>query len=208
MLGQMSQDRFFGIWVIEGHVGVGQAIERVTVARFDSVKPCLLDWKAKAGMVEGNQGTNAGEIHAVRVKSCAGGAGCQGHGLSGTVEVEDRAGFAAWANGMDALAGMQAVMQGRCREDPGAARRRDRRGRRDCITWGGWHWREEIGSGCAWDQFLMHSMRRRSRKAWLGCREGKVPEPGTVLFPPTLEDTLAVRVNNKDTCLGEGDGVA
>jgi hypothetical protein len=54
----------------------------------------------------------------------------------------------------------------------------------------------------------MLSMRRRSRKAWLGCREGKVPEPGTVFFPPTLEDTLAVRADNKDTRLGEGDGVA
>ncbi len=61
-------------------------------------------------MLEAYQGTDAGEIHAVRVKSCAGGAGCQGHGLSGTVEVEDRAGFAVWTNGMDALAGMQAVL--------------------------------------------------------------------------------------------------
>ena len=208
MLDQMSQDLLAGIRAIAGHVGVGQAIKQVAVARFDSVKPRLLDQEAKAGIVEADQGTNAEEIHAARVNSCAGGAGCQGHGLSGAIEVEDRAGFAAWANSMDALAGMQPVMQGHCREDPGAARRRDRRGRRDCITWGGWHWREEIGSGCAWDQFLMHSMRRRSRKAWLGCREGKVPEPGTVLFPPTLEDTLVVRVDNKDTRLGEGDGVA
>ena len=102
----MSQDHLVGIWAIAGHIGVGQAIKQVTVSRFDGVKPCLLDWKAKAGMVEADQGTDAGEIHAARVKSCAGGAGCQGHGLSGTVEVEDRAGFAAWANGMDALAGM------------------------------------------------------------------------------------------------------
>ena len=37
----------------------------------------------------------------------------------------------------------------------------------------------------------------------------KVPEPMTIHFLPTLEDTAAVsRVNNKDTCLGEGDGVA
>ena len=35
-----------------------------------------------------------------------------------------------------------------------------------------------------------------------------MPEPGTVRFPPTLEDTAALRVNNKDPCLGEGDGVA
>jgi hypothetical protein len=54
----------------------------------------------------------------------------------------------------------------------------------------------------------MYSKRRRSRKARLGCREWKVPEPGTVLFPPTLEDTLAGRVDNEDTRLGEGDGTA
>ena len=159
-------------------------------------------------MVEADQGPNAGKIHAARVKSCSGGAGCQGYGLSGTVEVEDRAGFATWANGMDALAGMQAVMQGHRREDPGAAQWRDRWGGCACITWGGWRWRGEISRHCTWDRFLMHSMRCRSRKAWLGCREGKVPEPGTVLFLPTLEDTLAIRVDNKDTRLGEGDGVA
>jgi hypothetical protein len=106
LLGQMSQDRLVGIWAIAGHIGVGQAIERVAVSRFGSIDPCLLDQKAKAGMVEASQGTKDGEIHAARVKSRAGGAGCQGYGLSGTVEVEDRAGFAAWANGMDALAGM------------------------------------------------------------------------------------------------------
>jgi hypothetical protein len=85
LLGQMSQDRLAGIWAIAGHVRVGQAIERVAVARFDSIKPRLIDRKAKAGMVEANQGTNAGEIHAARVKSCARDADCQGHGLSGTV---------------------------------------------------------------------------------------------------------------------------
>ena len=106
----MSQDRLVGIRAIAGHVGVGQAIEQVKVASFDGVEPCLLDRKAKAGMVETNQGTNAGEIHVVGVKSHAGGAGCQGHGLCNTVEVEDRAGFAAWDNGMDALAGMQDVL--------------------------------------------------------------------------------------------------
>ncbi len=106
LLGQMSQDCLVGIWAIAGHIGVGQAIKQVTVSCFDGVEPCLLDRKAKAGMVEADQGTDAGEIHAARVKSCAGGAGCQGHGLSGIVEVEDRAGFAVWANGMDALAGM------------------------------------------------------------------------------------------------------
>jgi hypothetical protein len=43
LLGQMSQDGLVGIWAIAGYIGVGQAIERVTVSRFDSVGPCLLD---------------------------------------------------------------------------------------------------------------------------------------------------------------------
>ena len=43
----------------------------------------------------------------------------------------------------------------------------------------------------------------------LSAMKRKVPEPMTVHFLPTLEDTAAVsRVNNEDTCLGEGDGVA
>jgi hypothetical protein len=134
----MSQDDLVGIRAIAGYIGVGQAIKRVTVSRFDSVEPCLLDWKAK--MVEADQGTAAGEVHAARVKRRAGGVGCQGHGLGGTVEIEDRAGFAAWAKCMDALAGMQAVVRGTCLAAPGAARRRDRRGRSDGNTWGGWWW--------------------------------------------------------------------
>jgi hypothetical protein len=113
-------------------------------------------------MVEADQGTDAGEVHAARVKRRAGGVGCQGHGLGGTVEVEDRAGFASWAKGMDALAdaltGMQAVV---CRirpAAPGAARRRDRWGTSDGNTWGGWRWLGEISSACAWDRVFMHSM--------------------------------------------------
>jgi hypothetical protein len=55
----------------------------------------------------------------------------------------------------------------------------------------------------------MHSMQcGRSQRAWLGCLEGEVPEPGTVRCPPPHEDTLAIRVDNQDTCLVEGDGVA
>jgi hypothetical protein len=145
-LDQMSQDGLVGIRTIAGYIGVGQAIERVAVSRFDSVKPCLLDWKAKAGMVEANQGTDTGEVHAARVKCCAGGVGCQGHGLSGTVEVEERAGFALWAKGMDALAGMQAVVSGTRPPAPGAAWQQDRWGRSDGITWGGWRWLGESGS--------------------------------------------------------------
>jgi hypothetical protein len=107
LLGQMSQDGLIGIWAIAGYIGVGQAIKQVTVTCFDSVEPCLLDWKAKAGMVESNQGTDAGEVHVARIKHRAGGVGCQSHDLGCTVEVEDRIGFASWAKGLDALAEMQ-----------------------------------------------------------------------------------------------------
>ena len=116
----MSQDGFVGIRAVTGNVRVSQPIEQVTVAGFDSIEPRLLDWKAKSSMVEANQGANAEEIHAVGVESCAGGAGLQGHSLRSSVEVEDRAGFAAWANGMDVLAGMQTVLQGRRQEPPGS----------------------------------------------------------------------------------------
>jgi hypothetical protein len=109
-------------------------------------------------MVEANQGTNAGEVHAARVKHHAGGVGCQGHGLGGTVEVEGLAGFASWAKGMDALAGMQAVVHGTRPVAPGAAWQWDRRGRSDGITGGGWRWPEVIGSACAWDHVFVHSM--------------------------------------------------
>ncbi len=128
-------------------------------------------------MVEADQGADDGEVHAARVKRHAGGVCCQGHGLGGTIEVEDRAGFALWAKGMDALAGLQVVVHGRT---------------------------------CAWDCVLtMENIFLFSWRAWRGCREWKVPEPGTGHFPPTLEDTAAVSmVHNKVTCLGEGDGVA
>ena len=101
----MSQDGFVGIRAVVGHLGVGWAIKRVAVAGFDCIEPRLLDWKAITSMVEADQGTNAGEIHAVGVKRRVGGAGCHGHGLRSPVEVDDRAGFAMWADGLDALAG-------------------------------------------------------------------------------------------------------
>ncbi len=154
----MSQDGLVGIRAIAGYIGVGQAIGRVTITCFDSIELCLLDWKAKAGMVEADHCPDAGEVHAARIKHRAGGVGCQSHGLNGTVEIEDRAGFALWAQGMDALAGMQAVVHGTRPAPQGAARRWDRWGRSDGNTWGGWRWLGEIGSACAWDHVFMHSM--------------------------------------------------
>ena len=51
----------------------------------------------------------------------------------------------------------------------------------------------------------MNIMQCRHRQAWL---EGKVPGPGTLAFPPSLEDTLAIWIDNSYICLGEHDGAA
>jgi hypothetical protein len=157
-------------------------------------------------VVEANQGANAGEIHAVRVKSCAGGAGCHGQGLRSPVEVEDGAGFAMWANGLNALAGMQAVRQERHRGSTGNVRQWDRQGWRGRTNWGGPRRLGKVGRACAWDRLLVNLMHRR--QAWLDGFEGKMPEPRTLTFPPSLEDTPAVGIDDGDICLGERDGAA
>ncbi len=61
----MAHDRLVSIQTVPVCIGVGEAIEGVAVAGFDGIQPSLLDWKAQAGMIEPNQGTNAGEIKAV-----------------------------------------------------------------------------------------------------------------------------------------------
>ncbi len=60
MLGKMAHDRLISVQTLPGSIGVGVAIEGVTVASFDSVEPSLLDREAQAGMIETYQGTNAG----------------------------------------------------------------------------------------------------------------------------------------------------
>ncbi len=66
---------------------VGEAIKGVTVAGFGGFKPCLLERKAQAGMIETNQGTNAGEIKAAWVKWGTCDTGSQGNSLGCTVQV-------------------------------------------------------------------------------------------------------------------------
>ncbi len=105
MLGKMAHDCLVSIWTVLCCIGVGEAIEGVAVARFDDIEPSLLDWKAQAGMIESNQGTNAGEIKAVWVKWGTWGTGCQGNSLGCTVQVVDQAGYPGRAGGKDALAG-------------------------------------------------------------------------------------------------------
>ncbi len=68
MLGKMAHDHLVSVRTVPGCIGVGEAIEGVTVASFDGIKPHFLDRKVQAGMIETNQGTNAGEIKAARVK--------------------------------------------------------------------------------------------------------------------------------------------
>ncbi len=68
MLGKMAHDHLVSIRTVPGCIGVGEAIKGVAVSGFDGIKPSLLDRKAQAGMIETNQGTNAGEIKAVWVE--------------------------------------------------------------------------------------------------------------------------------------------
>jgi hypothetical protein len=68
LLGKMAHDHLVSIRTVPGCIGVGEAIKGVAVSGFDGIKPSLLDRKAQAGMIETNQGTNAGEIKAVWVE--------------------------------------------------------------------------------------------------------------------------------------------
>ncbi len=64
----MAHDCLIGIWTVLGCIGVREALKCVAVAGFDSVEPSLLDREAQAGMIEPNQGPNAGEIKALWIK--------------------------------------------------------------------------------------------------------------------------------------------
>ena len=54
LLGKMAHDCFVCIQTILGGIGVGDALEGVTVAGFDGIKPGLVDRKAKTGMIKFN----------------------------------------------------------------------------------------------------------------------------------------------------------
>ncbi len=107
MLGKMAHDHLVSVRTVPGCIGVGEAIKGVTVAGFDGIEPHLLDQKAQAGMIESNQGTNAGEIKAAWVKWGTCSTGCQGNSLVCTVQVVDQAGNPGSSGGKDALAGMR-----------------------------------------------------------------------------------------------------
>ncbi len=81
LLGKMAHDRLIGIRTVPDHIGVGEAFEGVAVASFDSIEPSLLDWEAQAGIIEPNQGTDAGEIKAAWVEWGTCGSGGQGNSL-------------------------------------------------------------------------------------------------------------------------------
>ncbi len=103
----MAHDCLISIQTVPGSIGVGEAIEGVAVSGFDSIKPSLLDRKAQAGMIETNQGTNAGEIKTAWVKWDTCGTGGQGNSLGCTLQVLDQAGDPGHVSGKDALAGMR-----------------------------------------------------------------------------------------------------
>ncbi len=81
MLGKMAHDCLIGIWTVLVRIGVGETLEGVAVAGFDSINPSLLDREAQAGMMEPNQGPNAEEIKAAWVKWGTCGMGGQGNRL-------------------------------------------------------------------------------------------------------------------------------
>ncbi len=81
----MAHDHLISIRTVLGRIGVGEALEGVAVADFDGVNPSLLDQKAQAGMIEPNQGPDAGEIKAAWVKWVTCGTGGQGNHLGYTV---------------------------------------------------------------------------------------------------------------------------
>ncbi len=107
LLGKMAHDPLVSVRTVPGYIGVGEAIEGVAVASFDGGKPRLLDRKAQAGMIETNQGTNAGEIKAVWVKWGTCGKGGKGNSLGCTVQIVDQAGNPRHVGGKEALAGMR-----------------------------------------------------------------------------------------------------
>jgi hypothetical protein len=86
LLGKMVHDRLISIRTVPGSIGVGEAIKGVAVTGFDSIESSLLDREAQAGMIETNQGTNAGEIKAAWVKWVTCGTGGQGNGLGCPVQ--------------------------------------------------------------------------------------------------------------------------
>ncbi len=85
MLGKMAHDRLISIRTVLGRIGVGEALKGVAVAGFDSIEPSLLDREAQAGMIEPNQGPNAGEIKAAWVEWGTCGTGGQGNHLGCTI---------------------------------------------------------------------------------------------------------------------------
>ncbi len=107
LLGKMAHDCLLGVRTVPGSIGVGEALEGVAVAGFDSVEPSLLDREAQAGMIEPNQGINAGEIKATWFKQGTCGMGGQGNSLGCTVQVVDQVGDPRHVSSKDALAGMR-----------------------------------------------------------------------------------------------------
>jgi hypothetical protein len=77
----MAHTCLIGVQTVPGLIGVGEALEGVTVAGFDSFEPSLLDREAQAGMIEPNQGTDAGKIKAAWVKWGSCGTDGQGNSL-------------------------------------------------------------------------------------------------------------------------------
>jgi hypothetical protein len=105
----MAHDHLVSIQTVPGCIGVGEAIKGVAVAGFDGIESHLLDRKTQAGMIESNQGTNAGGIKAAWVKWGTCGKGGQDNSMGCTVQVVDKAGNPRCVSGKDALAELKLV---------------------------------------------------------------------------------------------------
>ncbi len=173
-MGNIAHDHLISVQTIPGCIEVGEAIKGVAVAGFDCIKPCLLDWKAQAGVIESNQGTNAREIKAAWVEWSICNTGFQGNTLRCTIQIVDQAGYPRHAGGKDALARIRVGC-------PRHGWRSDQ--------WGWWGHLRDTGW---WRMKWSKSWDGLPRSCGIGCilgvgglgGERKVPETRTSLTPP------------------------
>ena len=64
---------------------------------------------------------------------------------------------------------------------------------------------KKIGSASAWARFLIIFIQRGHRQACIGGVEWESPKVGAVLFLPPLEDGVPIRMDERNSRLGEDD---
>jgi hypothetical protein len=76
LLCKVAQDGLVHIWAVARRVGVDEPIKGITVTGLDGIEPCLFGRKAKTGMIEPDESSDAGEVQASRIEGSFGGLGC------------------------------------------------------------------------------------------------------------------------------------